>query len=422
MDRLLAAVLSRLVTKGTLTVVTASRRRLTFGDGSEQPVVVRFADRRAQWAFLLDPDLRLGEIFTDGRLVVEQGSIYDFLRLVLREAKDMRPGPAARALDRVRYTLRRMMLRTGKGHSKDNAAHHYDRDGRIYDWMLDEDKQYTCAYFEHPGMTLEDAQLAKKRHLTAKLLVEPGHSVVDIGSGWGGFAIYLAEVAQAGKVVGVNLSDEQVKSARQRVASRGLENIISFQIQDYRDAQGKFDRVTSVGMLEHVGPSHYDTYFKTVARLMKDDGVALIHTIGCGDGVNFPNPWLNKYIFPSGYLPALSELTPAIEKAGLITTDVEIWRMHYAPTLRAWRERFLAHRDEAANLYSERFCRMWEYYLSMAETAFQYEDVVVFQIQAVKQIDAVPLTRAYIAEREDRLRAAEGNRAKSPALRNLAVI
>ena len=407
MDRLLSALFSRLVTTGALEVMTANGAKLVFGDGGVPSVAVRFVDSRAQWAFLLDPDLRLGEIYMDRRLLVERGTIFDFLCLILREAKHQRPTLPVRILDRLRYVMRKIVLNTGKGRSKHNAQYHYDLDGRVYDWMLDEDKQYTCAYFNRPGMSLEDAQLAKKRHVAAKLLVEPGQSVVDLGCGWGGFAMYLTETAGAGRVMGVNLSDAQIGIARERAAGRGLGDRVSFNIQDYRDAQGAFDRVSSVGLLEHIGPAHYGTFFKTVARLMKEDGLGVVHTIGCADGVNFPNPWLNKYIFPSGYIPALSELMPAIEAAGLIVTDTEIWRDHYVHTLHAWRERFMAHWDEAAKLYDERFCRMWEYYLSMGETAFLYEDVVIFQIQVAKRLDAVPYTRDYIAEREAALRAVE---------------
>lgn len=407
MTRFLTYVFSQLVTRGTLVVFTAAGEKLTFGDGSGDPVTVRFKDQRAQWAFLLDPDMKLGEIYQDGRLVVEQGDIFGFLTLILREAKNTRPTLPVRILDFMRYHLRKVLVNTSKARTKHNAAYHYDLDGHIYDWMLDADKQYTCAYYEQPNMTLEEAQIAKKRHVTAKLLVEPGMSVLDMGCGWGGFALYLAEVAQAGKVVGVNLSDAQVAVARGRAAEAGLADKVHFEIKDYRDSAGLYDRVASVGLLEHVGPSHYSSFFKTIKRCLKPDGVAFVHTIGCADGVNFPNPWLEKYIFPSGYLPSLSELTTAIEGAGLQVTDAEIWRLHYVPTLREWRNRFNARRAEAARIYDERFCRMWEYYLAMGEAAFLFEDVVVFQIQLGHSVDAAPITRGYIEERKVGLRARE---------------
>ena len=409
MQRFLSLVFSRLVTRGSLTVYTAQGDRLVFGDGTGEAVVVRFKDAGAQWGFLLDPDLRLGEIYQDGRLVVEKGNIFDFLTLILREAKNTRPPLPVRILDTMRYHLRKALVNTSRGRTKHNAAFHYDLDGHIYDWMLDADKQYTCAYYEHPDMTLEEAQLAKKRHVAAKLLVEPGMSVLDMGCGWGGFALYLAEVAQAGKVTGVNLSDAQVAIARDRASKAGLADRVNFEIMDYRDSPGAYDRVASVGLLEHVGPSHYKSFFKTIKRCLKQEGVAFVHTIGCADGVNFPNPWLEMYIFPSGYLPSRSELTTAIEHAGLQVTDAEIWRLHYVPTLREWRNRFMAHRDEAARIYDVRFCRMWEYYLAMGEAAFLYEDVVVFQIQIGHAVDAAPITRGYIEERKGPLRAREAS-------------
>ena len=407
MNRFLTLVFSRLVTRGSLTVHTATGETLSFGDGTGNPVVVRFVDKKAQWEFLLDPDMRLGEIYQDSRLLVEKGNIFDFLTLILREAKGSRPSLPVRIIDFMRYHLRKIMVNTSKSRTKHNAAYHYDLDGHIYDWMLDADKQYTCAYYEKPEMTLEEAQMAKKRHVTAKLLVEPGMSVLEMGCGWGGFAMYLAQVAGAGKVVAINLSEEQVMIARQRAADAGLSDKVEFQIKDYRDSAGLYDRVASVGMLEHVGPSHYSSFFETMKRTLKPDGVGFCHTIGCSDGVNFPNPWLNKYIFPSGYLPSLSELTVAIENAGLQVTDAEIWRLHYVPTLREWRERFMRHWDEAAKIYDERFCRMWEFYLAMGEAAFLFEDVVVFQIQIGHAVDAAPITRSYIEERKVGLRERE---------------
>ena len=406
-NRFLKMLFSNVCTRGSLTVHTATGETMTFGDGTGNPVVVRFKDVKAQWEFLLDTDMRLGEIYQDARFIVEKGNIFDFLTLLLREAKGVRPPLPIRVMDFLRYHLRKIMVNTSKAKTKHNAAYHYDLDGHIYDWMLDADKQYTCAYYEQPNMTLEEAQIAKKRHVTAKLMVEPGMSVLEMGCGWGGFAMYLADVAQAGKVVAVNLSEEQVAIARKRAADAGLSDKVEFQIKDYRDSDGLYDRVASVGMLEHVGPSHYSSFFQTVKRTLKPDGVAFCHTIGCNDGVNFPNPWLNKYIFPSGYLPSLSELTTAIENAGLQVMDAEIWRLHYVPTLREWRDRFMAHREEAAKIYDERFCRMWEYYLAMGEAAFLFEDVVVFQITLGHSVDAVPITRGYIEERKVGLRARE---------------
>jgi cyclopropane-fatty-acyl-phospholipid synthase len=299
--------------------------------------------------------------------------------------------------------------------SKRNVAHHYDLDGRLYSLFLDSDKQYSCAYFDHPDATLEEAQLSKKRHIAAKLLVDQGHSVLDIGSGWGGMGLYLAQVAGAGSVKGVTLSEEQLEVSRKRAATTGLLDRVRFELEDYRATKGEFDRIVSVGMFEHVGLPSYDTYFQTCRKLLKQDGVMLLHTIG-RTGKPYPtNPWIARYIFPGGHLPTLSEMMPAIERAGLIVTDVEVLRLHYAYTLQAWRERFMAHRDEVRKLYDERFCRMWECYLAMSESAFRWQDAVVFQLQLARRNDVVPLTRDYIAEREAALKAAESMELKRSA-------
>ena len=415
MKSILPAIFARLVTVGSLAVAVGRGGAQMIGDGTGEPVAVRFADARAAWAFLLDPELRLGELFTDGRLVVERGTIYDFLALVLREGKGKgkRPNLAERVLDATRHALRKALLDTAKAGSKRNAAFHYDLDGHVYDWMLDANRQYSCAFFEGPGMTLDEAQLAKMRHIAAKLLVEPGQRVLDIGCGWGGLAFYLAGVAGAGHVSGISLAEKQIAFAKDLASKKDqwsankLGGRVDFALTDYRDVAGTFDRVVSVGMLEHVGPSHYRAYFAAVARALRGDGVALIHTIGCADGVNHPNPWLNKYIFPGGYLPALSELMPAIEAAGLLVADVEVWHLHYALTLQEWRRRFMARRAQAVAIHGERFCLMWEFYLSMSEAAFRFEDVVVFQLQLVKRQDARPPTRGYIEARKAGLRARE---------------
>ncbi len=274
--------------------------------------------------------------------------------------------------------------------------------------------QYSCAYFETPDSTLDDAQLAKKRHLAAKLLVKPDQRVLDIGSGWGGLGLYLAEMTGA-KVTGVTLSEEQLGVANARAGELNLTNRAKFRLQDYRETPGPFDRIISVGMFEHVGVDYYDTYFKRCAELLTDDGVMMLHAIGRPEGPGITNPWVAKYIFPGGYIPALSEVLPAIERSGLLVADIEILRLHYAETLKAWRERFLARREEAAKLYDERFVRMWEFYLAASEMSFRKQNCMVFQIQLTKKQDTVPLTRDYIAREEQRLRGVEA--AKGPVLR-----
>jgi cyclopropane-fatty-acyl-phospholipid synthase len=290
--------------------------------------------------------------------------------------------------------------------SQRNVAHHYDIDGAIYDLFLDSDRQYSCAYFTE-GADLEEAQLAKKRHLAAKLAIDPGHRVLDIGSGWGGLGLYLAKVAQC-DVTGVTLSQEQLKVSRERAAREGLSRAVHFKFQDYRQVEGRFDRIVSVGMFEHVGVNHYGVYFRKLRELLNDDGVALIHSIGRSEPPASTNPFIAKYIFPGGYIPALSEMTAAIERAGLIIDDVEVLRLHYAETLRAWRRRFLANWDKAAAIRDETFCRMWEFYLAASETAFRYQNLVVFQVQLSKRIKALPITRDYMFKRERGLIEHEG--------------
>jgi cyclopropane-fatty-acyl-phospholipid synthase len=286
------------------------------------------------------------------------------------------------------------------------VAHHYDLDGRLYSLFLDGDQQYSCAYFESSDQSLDDAQLAKKRHLAAKLRVKPGASVLDIGCGWGGLALYLAEIAGA-NVTGITLSREQYQCAKNRALERGRARQATFKLVDYRDIGGQFDRIVSVGMFEHVGVGFYDTYFEKCAELVTDDGIVLLHAIGRASPPGITNPWIAKYIFPGGYIPALSEVLPAIERAGLFVTDVEILQLHYAETLRAWRERFLAHRDEAVRIYDQRFVRMWEFYLACSEMAFRKGDMIVFQIQMAKQKGVTPATRDYVAREEARLRGLE---------------
>ena len=407
MDRVLQFALSQFVRRGSLELVTARGTRLILGDGDEPKVVMRFADRAAERLFLWDPELKLGELFTDGRIMIEEGSIYDFFQLVMQDSGGDRSKLPVQLTRWLRSTARWLRTENRLGEAKRNVAHHYDLDERLYRLFLDSDRQYSCAYFEHPDQSLEDAQLAKKRHIAAKLLIEPGHNVLDIGSGWGGLALYLAEIAGAGSVKGITLSEEQLAASRRRAAERGLNQVVSFELDDYRAVHGRFDRIVSVGMFEHVGPKFYDAYFQAVARLLAAGGVTLLHTIGRTGMPDYTNPWITRYIFPGGHLPTLSEIMPPVERAGLAVTDVEVLRLHYAETLRAWRERFLARREEATQLYDERFCRMWECYLSVAEASFRFEDVVVFQLQLAKRNDVVPLTRDYVSEREAALRAAE---------------
>ena len=403
---LLHIFLGRAVRKGTLEVSASSGKRFAVGDGSGERIAVWLADSAAARQLLLRPELALGELYMEGRLVVTHGSIYDLIALLARNIWSGSAPGLARAYSKVRMALRPLHQCNTARRAKRNVAYHYDLDGRLYRLFLDRDMQYSCAYFEHPGQRLEEAQLAKKRHVAAKLLIEPGHHVLDIGSGWGGLALYLAERCGA-QVTGITLSEAQLEYARSRAKESGLASHVDFRSLDYRAIQGTFDRIVSVGMFEHVGLGYFGAFFAKVADLLADGGVVLLHTIGRADGPSSTNPWIGKYIFPGGHAPALSEVLPAIERTGLIVTDVEILRLHYAETLKAWRERFLVRRDEAKALYNERFCRMWEFYLAMVECGFRHAGLTVFQIQLAKCLDAVPFTRDYIGAREQQLRAME---------------
>jgi len=405
------AFIRKLVRKGRLEVETADGVVESFGDGSGPPLGLKLTDAAAERRLMLNPALALGELYMDGRAVVTKGGLYDLLELGARCLRDFEDQPWAKVLAKARMSLRGLHQRNNRVRAKRNVASHYDLDQRLYSLFLDPDRQYSCAYFEYPGQSLEDAQIAKKRHLAAKLLAKDGVTALDIGCGFGGLALYLAGVAGA-RVTGVTLSEEQFAVATARARETGLDNKVEFRLQDYRDVPEKFDRIVSVGMFEHVGVTHYDEFFTQVRGLLKDDGVMLLHSIGRNSVPGVTNPWIRKYIFPGGYIPSLSEVLPAIERAGLYVTDIEILRLHYAETLRAWREGFMARWEEAKKLYDERFCRMWEFYLAGSETSFRVDAHMVMQIQLAKRQEVVPLTRDYILEREAELRRREAARSQ----------
>jgi len=402
MDRLLRRLLSQFIRRGSITFTTASGARFTGGDGTGIPVAARFLDPQAEIRILLNPELALGEAFMDGSFIVEQGSIADVLA-VLTDQPDVLPG-WVKPRWWMRYLVRHIGQFNPRKRAQTNAAHHYDLDGRLYSLFLDSDLQYSCAYFETPDASLDEAQLAKKRHLAAKLLIARGHRVLDIGSGWGGLALYLAETLGA-DVTGVTLSAEQWQASNARAAERKLARTARFLLQDYRDIEGRFDRIVSVGMFEHVGVDFYEIFFRRCAELLSDDGVMVLHSISRSEGPDATNPWIARYIFPGGYIPALSEVVPAIERAGLLVCDIEILRLHYAETLKAWRERFMARREEAVQLYDERFARMWEFYLAASEMSFRKQNLMNVQIQLARRQGVVPLTRDYIFQAESNLRA-----------------
>ncbi|MCF1434772.1 methyltransferase domain-containing protein [Agrobacterium vitis] len=407
----LRGMLTRIIRKGTLEVIGADGQTQRFGDGSGSPIAIHFFDDQAEDEIYRDAQLKLGEIYMQGRMAFEKGDIYDLLALVKTNTlvSDLTFPMVWRGLLRVVAAKARGALPVNR--NRRNVAHHYDLSAKLFDLFLDEDWQYSCAYFNPPGISLEEAQLAKKRHIAAKLMAEPGQRVLEIGSGWGGMAIYLAETCGV-DVSGITLSEEQLKVSRERARKRGLGDRLRFDLQDYRTLKSQpFDRLVSVGMFEHVGPTHYRHYFRKVHELMQDDGVMILHSIGQPYPALYNNPFFEKYIFPGGYIPSLAEVLPAIEKSGLLVADCEILPMHYAHTLRHWRNRFMARREEAARLYDERFVRMWEFYLAGSEMAFTHEDFFIFQLQITKKRMSVPDNRDYIAAREEALRAVEALRA-----------
>ena len=407
MDRLLQFVLASIVRTGSLRVTTARGRSFTLGDGTGNPAAVRMKTTWALLSVLLDPELRLGEAYMDGTLAIEDGTLADFLAIAMSQNGAARLPPMAGPLFLARFVRRRLQQLNRRGRARKNVAHHYDLDGRLYSLFLDADRQYSCGYFEDRDQSLDDAQLAKKRHLAAKLLARAGQQVLDIGCGWGGLTLYLAEMCGA-SVRGITLSQEQLALSRARAEEKNLDHAVDFRLEDYRDVVGRFDRIVSVGMFEHVGLGFYETYFRKCADLLADDGVMVLHSIGRSEGPSITNPFIAKYIFPGGYIPALSEVVRAVERAGLLVTDVEVLRLHYAETLKAWRERFLAHSEEVERLYDARFARMWEFYLASSEMAFRHQNMMVMQIQLTKVQGVVPMTRDYIGREEQRLRAIEG--------------
>ena len=404
MDGLLRSLLTKFIRRGSMIFTTASGAKFTCGDGTGEPVHARFVTLEAERRILLNPELALGEAYMDGSFVIQQGTIADALAILMGQPEALPRW--ARPQWWARYFARSLKQFNLRRRARNNVAHHYDLDGRLYSLFLDADKQYSCAYFETPNTSLDDAQLAKKRHLAAKLVIGRGQRVLDIGCGWGGLGLYLAEMT-GGDVTGVTLSTEQLHVANARAAEANLAESARFLMRDYRDIEGSFDRIVSVGMFEHVGVRFYDTFFRKCAELLTDDGVMMLHSIGRSEGPDATNPWIAKYIFPGGYIPALSEVMPAIERAGLLVCDIEILRLHYAETLKAWRERFMARREEAVQLYDERFARMWEFYLAAAEMSFRKQNMMNFQIQLTKRQGVVPMTRDYIAHGEAELRARE---------------
>ncbi|MCM2294557.1 cyclopropane-fatty-acyl-phospholipid synthase family protein [Allorhizobium sp. BGMRC 0089] len=406
----LRKLLRKIIRKGTLDVTGQDGRTERMGDGQAPFIAMRFTDDEAEEAIARDAQLKLGEVYMEGRLVIETGDIYGLLTLIKENTlvTDLNFSMLWRGILRIAEARLRGLMPINR--NKHNVAHHYDLSAKLFDLFLDDDWQYSCAYFNPPGISLEEAQMAKKRHIAAKLRPEEGQRVLEIGSGWGGMAMYLAEMAGV-DMTGITLSEEQLKVSRMRAQKRGLADKVRFELQDYRTMKAKpFDRIVSVGMFEHVGPANYNRFFRKVKELMSDDGVMILHSIGQPYPALYNNPFFEKYIFPGGYIPALSEVMPFIEKNGLLVADCEILPMHYAHTLRHWRERFMARKEEAAKLYDENFVRMWEFYLAGSEMAFSHEDFFIFQLQITKKRMSVPDNRDYIPGREAALKEKEATR------------
>jgi cyclopropane-fatty-acyl-phospholipid synthase len=409
---LLASVLARQIRLGRLGLIDAAGNRHVFAGGPGPAATVRLHDRSLHWKLLARPRLSVPEAYVDGTLTIEEGTLYDFID-VLVSNDAARPSTAAlRLTQAARRLARGIHQRNPVSRSRRNVAHHYDLSDQLYELFLDRDRQYSCAYFHAPGDDIDTAQRDKKRHLAAKLLLRPGLRVLDIGSGWGGLALYLAGECGC-DVTGLTLSAEQLKVATRRAAAAGLADRVRFHLRDYREEPAVYDRIVSVGMFEHVGVKQYPAFFQTLDRMLAPDGVALLHSIGRIEGPGVTNPWVRKYIFPGGYAPALSEVVPQVERARLWITDIEILRLHYAETLRAWRRRFGENRDRIRALYDERFCRMWEMYLTGSEIAFRRDGHLVFQMQLAKAVDSVPLTRDYMLDWERAHDTAQGKPAGS---------
>lgn len=393
----LAQVLERAVQYGTLVVVDPWDGRHVFGTGEAPFATVRLTNPDEPARLLANPSLRTGEAYMDGGLLVQEGTLRDFLLIAVAAAETLTK--EAQTVRAFAAPVQKLQRRNPVERARVNVAHHYDLSKELYKLFLDDDLQYSCAYFQTGDETLDEAQFKKKRHIAAKLCLEPGARVLDIGSGWGGLALDLAR-RHGVEVDGLTLSQEQLAVAQERVHDEGMDDRVRFHLQDYRNSSGTFDRIVSVGMFEHVGEPHFSEFFDVIRCRLAPDGLAVIHAIGHRNPPGDADPWLDKYIFPGGYCPSLSEVLASVEKSDLWVTDVEILRLHYAETLQRWSERFQARRAQAAALYDERFCRMWEYYLAVCEAAFRVGGLMVFQIQLARRVSAAPLTRDYMFDAE----------------------
>ena len=410
---LISKLIGTLLTKGRITLVQPDGSRETYGPGGGKELTIRFADKRVAFDLVRNPRLNFGETYMDGRLTIEDGTILDLMEMITG-ANRWEDGGKGRSLMRKGKIkgLKRLLRRNKPGKSKRNVAHHYDLKDELYELFLDGDRQYSCAYFTDPANSLEQAQSDKKAHIAAKLFLKPGMRVLDIGSGWGGTALYLNRVADV-DVLGITLSEEQLKVARRRAEEAGVADRVKFELIDYRHLEGRFDRIVSIGMFEHVGAAHYEEFYAKCRELLADDGVMLLHTIGKLGSAGAPDPFTDKWIFPGYHLPSLSQMSAASEKVRLIASDVEMLRLHYAYTLRHWLERATKARDKIVAMYDERFFRMWEYYLAGGIVMFESGAACNYQVQYIRDRNAVPITRDYMTEGEERYRRADSAKAKA---------
>jgi cyclopropane-fatty-acyl-phospholipid synthase len=408
-------LVDKLVGQGSITLKLPGRAPETYGPGGGQHLTIRITDRRLPLEIVRNPRLAVGEGYMDGRLIIEDGTILDLMRLVVGANPWERGGQGRKALRRGKSLFGKLWRRNPAHRARKNVARHYDIGNDLYRLFLDDDLQYSCAYFTDPANSLE-AQSDKKAHIAAKLALEPGQHVLDIGCGWGGTALYLNRVAGV-KVTGVTLSEEQLKVARERADAAGVADRVRFELIDYRHVEGTFDRIVSIGMFEHVGAAHYEEFFRKCRGLLKPDGVMLLHTIGKFGKAAAPDPFTDKYIFPGYHLPSLSQMTTASEKVRLITTDVETLRLHYAYTLSHWLDRAQENRDKIVALYDERFFRMWEFYLAGGIVGFELGTMCNYQVQYVRDRRALPIVRDYMLDTERRYRNAEVQRGEKAAQR-----
>ena len=392
----LARFLNKIFKKGGFIFIDANGNQFIIGTpASEQPIKVKILDKKLHYKLLFHPDLYLGEAYTDGQLIIENGTLTDFLDLALMNIGRSEFNIISYLINKFIGSYRYLTNFNFIKKSKMNVSHHYDISDDLYDLFLDPKRQYSCAYFKNDDDSLETAQNNKIQHIIKKLNIKPNQKILDIGCGWGSLAMDIAKSAQC-EVTGITLSENQFNYCVKKAKELNLENQLTFKLMDYRELNEKFDRIVSVGMFEHVGRKFYNKFFKQIDNLLDKDGVSLIHTIGSVNPPRDPHPWITKYIFPGGYTPSLSEVTTPIEKAGLIVSDIEVLRLHYAHTLRHWKENCIKNKEKIISMFDERFFRMWEFYLAGCEMAFKWGDQVVYQFQLTKNYTSTPVTRDYI--------------------------